>query len=61
MGGSVINKNDESQLRTYKEHADQLSTFVDSLRTFDGDYQRELADQFEATCQTLRQIQIELI
>ena len=52
----MINKNDENQLKTYKEHVEQLSTFIDSLRTFDGAYQKDLADYLIATCQVLRQV-----
>jgi hypothetical protein len=46
----MINKNEESQLRTYKEHVEQLSTYIDSLRTFDGPYKKDLEDDLTATC-----------
>jgi hypothetical protein len=48
--GPIISKNDENQLRTYKEHVEQLATYIDNLETFDGAYKKDLADHLKATC-----------
>lgn len=43
-GGIVVNKNDEKQLKAYKEHAIQLANYIDNLKTFDGVYKKDLGE-----------------
>jgi len=59
--GQAVSKSDENQLRTYKEHVDQLTTYIDLLRNFDHAYQAELGGLMAATGEVLRKIQIELL